>query len=189
MHDMLSNLATYGYIALFIYSLGGGMVALIAASVLSYMGKMDLAVSMAIAFSANVIGDNLLFYLARNQKEVMHPYLKKHRRKLALAHIQMKRYGSWIILLQKFIYGIKTLIPIAIGLTKYDLRKFTILNIVSAVVWTLTVGFVSYFFGNALMKAYEFLMTKPYIAIIIVLGLIAIIWIYLSVATKKKKSL
>ncbi|HHH72356.1 MAG TPA: DedA family protein, partial [Sulfuricurvum sp.] len=31
MEDMFSNLATYGYIALFLYSLGGGFVGLMAA--------------------------------------------------------------------------------------------------------------------------------------------------------------
>ncbi|MGZ8546666.1 MAG: DedA family protein, partial [Sulfuricurvum sp.] len=42
MDDMLNNLSTYGYAILFLYSLGGGMVALIGAGVLSFMGKMDL---------------------------------------------------------------------------------------------------------------------------------------------------
>lgn len=184
---MLNHLAIYGYIGLFIYSLGGGFVALMAASVLSYMGKMDLATSMATAFVANVIGDNLLFYLARNQREVLHSYLKKHRRKLALAHLKMKQYGSWIILIQKFIYGIKTLIPMAIGLTKYDVKKFTLLNILSAIVWTCVVGFGSFYFGGALMHFYNIILSRPYFAVIIVLVLIASIWIYLTMATKKKK--
>lgn len=187
MEDMLTNITTYGYIGLFLYSLGGGFVALMAGAVLSYMGKMDLAVVMIIAFSANVIGDNLLFYLARNQKQSMHTYLKNHRRKLALAHVKMKQYGSWIILIQKFIYGIKTLIPIAIGLTKYDLKKFTILNILSAAVWTFVVGFGSYFFGNAIVKLYDIVAEKPYIALLTVGTIFGILWIYMATATKKKK--
>ena len=187
MQDMLTNITTYGYIGLFLYSLGGGFVALMAASVLSYMGKMDLATSMAIAFTANVIGDNLLLYVARNQKAEMHNYLKKHRRKLALAHIMMKKYGSWIILIQKFIYGIKTLIPIAIGLTKYDVKKFTILNILSAIPWTLIVGFGSYFFGHAIENLYNLVVSKPYIAVIIIGGIIGALWLYMSMVTKKKR--
>ena len=71
MEDIFSNLATYGYIGLFLYSLGGGFVALVGAGVLSYMGKMDLATSMAIAFVANALGDVGLFYMARYQKKTM----------------------------------------------------------------------------------------------------------------------
>jgi membrane protein DedA with SNARE-associated domain len=186
MQDMLTNITTYGYIGLFLYSLGGGFLALMAASVLSYMGKMDLATSMLIAFAANAIGENILFYLARNQRAEMHGYLKKHRRKLALAHIMMKKYGSWIILIQKFIYGIKTLIPIAIAMTKYDMKKFTILNILSAIPWTLIVGFASYYSGQAIIDLYNLIVAKPYIAVLIIGGIIALLWIYMSVATKKK---
>ncbi len=186
MEDTFSNLATYGYIGLFLYSLGGGFVALVGAGVLSFMGKMDLSLSIMIAFFANALGDFLLFYMARYQKSTMMEGIKKHRRKLALAHIMMKRYGSWIILIQKFVYGIKTLIPIAIGLTKYDFKKFAVLNIMSAAIWALSIGFGSYFSGNVLIKFAEMVGNKPWIAPVIVVVLGGGLWLYLTQATKKK---
>lgn len=186
MEDMLTNLATYGYIVLFLYSLGGGFVALMAAGVLSYAGKMDLGLSIAIAFAANFIGDTLLFYMARYHKSDMMTYLHKHRRKLALSHILMKKYGSAIIILQKFVYGIKTLIPLAIGLTKYDFMKFTVLNLIAALLWALIVGIASYMAGDILMRAYEVVVERPYIAPIILLILGGGLWLYLSQATRKR---
>lgn len=186
MEDIFSNLATYGYIGLFLYSLGGGFVGLVGAGVLSFMGKMDLSLSMLIAFTANALGDVLLFYMARYQRGMMMDGIRKHRRKLALSHIMMKKYGSWIILIQKFIYGIKTLVPIAIGLTKYDFKKFAILNVFSSVVWTLSVGFGSYYSGGFLLKVAEAISEKPWIAPVIVVVLGGTLWLYLTHATKKK---
>jgi len=186
MEDTFSNLATYGYIGLFLYSLGGGFVALVGAGVLSYLGKMDLATSIAVAFTANVLGDILLVYLARYQKSMMMEGLKKHRRKLALSHIYMKKYGSWIILIQKFVYGIKTLIPIAIGLTKYDFKKFIILNIGSSVIWALAVGLGSFYSGSALVKVAELIGDKPWIAPLILVVFGGSLWLYMEKATKKK---
>jgi len=186
MEDIFSNLATYGYIGLFLYSLGGGFVALVGAGVLSFMGKMDLSLSMAIAFLANALGDVLLFYMARYQKSMMMEGLKKHRRKLALSHILMKKYGSWIILFQKFVYGIKTLIPIAIGLTKYDFKKFAILNVASAAIWALAFGFGSYYSGSALVKVAETIGEKPWLAPVILLVFGGLLWLYLEKATKRK---
>lgn len=186
MEDTLSNLATYGYIGLFLYSLGGGFVALIGAGVLSFMGKMDLSLSIMIAFFANALGDVLLFYMARYQRSMMMEGIKKHRRKLALSHIMMKKYGSWIILFQKYIYGIKTLIPIAIGLTKYDFKRFIILNVLSSAVWALTIGLGSYYSGNVLIKFAEMVGDKPWIAPVILVVLGGSLWLYLTQATKKK---
>jgi len=187
MEDTFSNLATYGYIGLFLYSLGGGFVALVGAGVLSYMGKMDLATSMAVAFVANSIGDVMLFYMARYQKKTMMEGIKKHRRKLALSHVMMKKYGSWIILMQKFVYGIKTLIPIAIGLTKYDFKKFAVLNVIGAGIWALAFGLGSYYSGNALVKFAEIVSDKPWIAPIVLAVFGGGLWLYLTMATKKKK--
>lgn len=188
MEDTFSNLATYGYIGLFLYSLGGGFVAIVGAGVLSFMGKMDLSTSIFIAFVANALGDMMLLYMARYQKAMMMEGLRKHRRKLALSHLLMKKYGSWIILFQKFVYGIKTLIPIAIGLTKYDIKKFAILNILSAAVWALVFGFGSYYSGEALMNLASLIGEKPWIAPIILLVFGGGLWLYMEKATKKKSN-
>jgi len=188
MEETFTNLETYGYIGLFLYSLGGGFVALLGAGVLSYMGKMDLATSMSVAFVANALGDILLVYLARYQKSMMMEGLRKHRRKLALSHILMKKYGSWIILIQKFVYGIKTLIPIAIGLTKYDFKKFIILNTFSSVAWVLVVGLGSYYSGAVLVKFASVVGDKPWIAPLILVVLGGLTWFYMEQATKKKVS-
>ena len=185
MEDMLTNLATYGYIVLFLYSLGGGFVALMAAGVLSFAGKMDLATSIAIAFFANFIGDMLLFYMGRYHKGDVMGYMHKHRRKLALSHLLMKKYGSWIIIMQKYVYGIKTLIPLAIGLTKYDFTRFTLLNLVAAAIWAVSVGFGSYLAGDVLTRAYGVIAERPYIAPIILFSMVGLLWFYMSRATKK----
>ncbi|MFA5235145.1 MAG: DedA family protein [Sulfurimonas sp.] len=186
MEDTFSNLATYGYIGLFLYSLGGGFVAIVAAGVLSYMGKMDLGLSIFIAFMANAMGSFLLFYMARYQKSIMMEGLRKHRRKLALAHILLKKNDSWIIVVQKFIYGIKTIIPITIGLTKYDFRKFAIFNVFGAGVWALVFGFGSYYSGGFLVKLAETISQKPWIAPIILVTFGGTLWLYMTYATKKK---
>jgi len=186
MDDMLNNLSTYGYAVVFLYSLGGGMVALIGAGVLSFMGKMDLSISIAIAFLANFIGDALLFYMSRYHKAEMMEYFKKHRRKLAFSHLLLKKHGSWIIVMKKFIYGLKTLVPLAIGLTKYDFWKFTGYNAVGALIWAVVVGGGSYLFGGALIEGYKTVADKPYLAPVALIVIGGSVWLYLSAATRKK---
>lgn len=186
MDEMLTNLSTYGYAVVFLYSLGGGMIALIGAGVLSFMGKMDLSLAIGIAFIANFIGDALLFYMSRYHKAEMMEYFRKHRRKLAFSHLLLKKHGSWIIVMKKFIYGLKTLIPLAIGLTKYDFWKFSAYNAIGAAIWAVVVGGASYLFGGALIEGYTMVSDKPYLAPVVLLIVGGSVWLYLSAATKKK---
>ncbi|WP_353662030.1 VTT domain-containing protein [Hydrogenimonas sp. SS33] len=163
MQEILNNLATYGYIILFFYSLGGGFFALAAAGVLSSMGKMDLATSIGVAFVANFIGDQALLLFTRFNKAQMMGYLKKHRRMLAYTHLLMKKYGTWVIFLQKYIYGVKTLVPVAIGLTRYDATKFALLNLLAAALWAVTIGVVSYLGGKTVLVLLERAKENPWV--------------------------
>ena len=186
MEDIFSNLTTYGYIGLFIYSLGGGFIGLVAASVLSFMGKMDLNLSITIAFLGNMLGDIMLFQVTRYQKSMMMEGLRKHRRKLALSHILMKKHGDWVIFIQKFIYGLKTVVPIAIAMTKYDFKKFAVLNIFAAALWAVAFGMSSYYFGAALSKAAIYISENKWLAPVILLSIGGMSWLYLEKVTKKR---
>ncbi len=187
MEEMFTKIETYGYIAIFLYSLGGGFVGLMAGAVLAFAGKLDLGLVMGVAFVSNYLGDMLLFYLARYEQAQVKPYLIKHRRKLALSHLLMKKYGSWIVVMQKFVYGIKTLIPIAIGLTKYEFKKFGIINLVASAIWVTAVGFGSYAVGESIMSLFGLIGDKPWIAPLILFSFGGLLWFYLEMATKKKK--
>ncbi|WP_041959715.1 DedA family protein [Sulfurospirillum arsenophilum] len=186
MEDILSSLSTYGYIILFAYSFGGGMIAIIAAGVLAYAGKMDLTTSIVVAAFANVIGSSFLFYMGRYNKKALMPYIKAHRRKLALSHILMKKYGDKIIFIQKFIYGLKTLVPMTIGLTKYPQAKFHLLNTISAVAWAVILGIGSFMAGELLMRIAAYFSDNTFLAPLILFSIIGLIWFYFQTATKKK---
>ncbi len=185
MHEILENLITYGYIILFFYSLGGGFFALAAAGVLSSMGKMDLSLSMAVAFASNFIGDMALLLFTRFNKHTMMEYLRKHRRKLAYSHLLMKRYGAWVIFLQKYIYGVKTLVPIAIGLTRYDTMKFAILNLLASALWAVVVGGASYLGGKAVLSMLEHIKENPWIMPLIGVLIISALAFVISRAVRK----
>lgn len=161
----------WGYIVLFLYSFGGGFLALAVAGVLSYTGDLNIVASIIVAGSANFVGDQFLFLLARNNKSYAKNMMQKYGRKVALAHLMMRRYGSPVVFLQKYIYGIKTLIPLAMGLTKYSSKKFTLFNAFATVIWALVVGYTSYYMGEVILNmADEFKMYGVALVIAIILG-------------------
>ncbi|HDZ5065363.1 TPA: DedA family protein [Campylobacter jejuni] len=185
MQDMIDTLIKYGYIVLFFYSLGGGMVGILAAGVLSSQGKMDLNLCITLAFIANTIGSTLLFILGKYYKKDIMPYFKKHRRKLALAMIKTKQHGVILLVSQKFIYGLKTFIPIAAGLAKYDFTKFAIINTLASLTWAVILGLAAYTFGYIIETIFNKLSLYPYAAPLFLLILAGMIWLYLTKFSKK----
>jgi len=166
MEDLIKD---WGYIVLFLYSFGGGFLALAVAGVLSYAGELNIYITLIVAGSANFIGDQFLFLLARNNKDQAKAMMGKHKRKIALAHLMMRKYGSVVIFLQKYVYGIKTLIPLAMGLTKYDVKKFMFFNVFATILWTLIVGIASYMLGELVYTYTEQFKTYGIALVVIIL--------------------
>ena len=145
----------WGYIAIFLYSFGGGFIGLAIASVLSYSGDLNIYLSILIAGISNFIGGQFLFFLARKNKNYAKDMMRKHGRKIALTHLLMRKYGSFVIFIQKYIYGIKTLVPLAMGITKYSAIKFSILNAIAAFLWACVIGYASFIGGEYLLAMGE----------------------------------
>jgi membrane protein DedA with SNARE-associated domain len=186
LQETINSIETYGYILLFLYSLGGGFVGLVAAGVLSFLGKLSLTTSIIVAFSANFLGDMLLFYISRNNKEMFMPYLNKQRRVYAMSHLLIKKYGDSIVFIQKFIYGVKTLVPIAMALSKYSSFRFNILNLFAAALWAIVVGLGSYYASDVFLDVFGYISDNPYIMPVLLITIIGGAYMYLKRASRKK---
>ena len=186
MEDTLTSLSTWGYLALAFFSFGGSFIAVAAAGILSYMGEMNLYVSLVIAIFFNYIGDMFLFYLGRYHTEDIKPYFQKHKRKIALSTLIMRKYGVWAIFIQKFLYGIKTLVPISMALSRYDFKKFGFYNVFASILFVTTIMLASYYAGGTIKVVFEFFKEYPWVIALFLLVIITAIWYGMEYLTRKK---
>jgi membrane protein DedA with SNARE-associated domain len=183
-----SSLETWGYLAVAFFSFGGSFFIVAAAGVFSYMGHMDLTTALIVAAVANFMGDNFLFYLGKYQKKEIQPYFAKHKRKLALATLIMRKYGVLAIFIQKFIYGVKTLVPISMALAKYDFRKFVFFNIFASIIFVMVIGLSAYFASESIIAFFSVIQERPWLAPLAMVTILGGIWLLLNKMTKRKPS-
>ncbi|RDU71725.1 DedA family protein [Helicobacter brantae] len=186
MQETLNDIQTYGYIVLFVYSMGGGFVGIVAAGVLSALGKLDLSLSILIACLGNIAGSMLLAYLSRYQKQDFQKYLHKHKRKIALVYLYLRRYGILLIFINKFIYGFKTILPLAIGLSRYSFKKFFFFNALACLLWAVSIGLCSYWASDMAVAVFEKIQSYPYIMPLFLFTLVGGILLTLWIKSKKK---
>ena len=187
MQDMIDSLEKWGYVLLFVYSFGGGYVGLITAGMMSALGKMDLWLAIPIACAGNIIGSSLLAYVVRCQRKEFHAILRKHRRKIALAQIWLRHYGAWLIVLSKYLYGVKTIVPLAIGFSRFDMYRFCVINALSCVLWACVVGVIGYYASSGVIALLEKLDTHSYVMPLVLLGLLLVLFLVISQISKKVK--
>jgi len=182
--NLLRLLKEYGYIILFVWSIMEGESGLVMAGILSHTGDMNLYLSILVAALGGFLGDQIYFYIGRLNKEWVLKELHAHRRKFARARLLLRKYGAFVIFLQRFIYGMRTIIPMAIGVSGYDPKKYAVINFISAFIWASLTIVPAYYFGEELLNILRWAKAHWYIAIAIV----AIMWGVLYYINKKEDS-
>ncbi len=171
----------WGYLILFLYSLGGGYVGIVIASILSATTHaLDIKITILVAFLGNMVGSGALVIFARYQKREFLKYFHKHRRKLALASLWVKRYALLMIFVNKYLYGVKSVVPLAIGFSKYPLKRFLWLNVFSSFLWALIVGSVSFQASDWVKTLYERLSHYTSFFVISFVLIVLLIWFLLK---------
>lgn len=185
----IESIKEYGYIILFFWSILEGESGLVMAGLLSHTGDMNLFLAISIAGLGGFAGDQLYFYIGRFNKSYVHRKLKQQKRKLALAHLLLKKHGWPIIFLQRYLYGLRTIIPIAIGLTGYSAKKYALINLIAAWCWSSVIILPVWYFGNEILSVITYGREHWYFALPLVAILIGIVYYYInSIDTKTLKN-
>ena len=110
-------LQEFGYFALFLGTFFEGETILVLAGFLAFRGYMDLKLVMIVAFLGSYAGDQLWYFLGRKHGRKL--LARKPRWQLmgdkALEHI--RRHPDIWVLSFRFVYGLRTVMPVAIGLS------------------------------------------------------------------------
>lgn len=174
----LDWLKEYGYVILFLWSILEGETGLIMAGVMSHTGDMSYLFAVFVAVLGGFAGDQLYFYIGRFNKGLIQRKLHKQRRKFAIAHLLLRKYGWPIIFIQRYLYGLRTVIPMSIGITKYSARRFAFINLLSAWAWAAITITPAYVFGEEILRLVVFAKEHWYYALPLAAGFLFAITTY-----------
>lgn len=190
MEDYIINLwdtyvADWGYLILFCWSILEGELGLIFAGIAAHTGHINVILAIFVAGLGGFVGDQIYFYIGRFNKTYIQKKLKNQRRKLALAHLLLQKYGWPIIFIQRYMYGMRTIIPISIGLTRYNAYKFAIINLISAWIWAAITIILTWFFGDKILMILSWFKKHPYILVLFIVVFLCLVIFYFKTYTKR----
>ena len=151
----------YGYYAGLVGSLLEGETILVMAGFAAHRGLLALPWVMVVAFAGGFCGDQIYFWLGRWHGRRLLRQFPSIGERAGRVDVLMGRYGTFLILIIRFLYGLRIVGPIVIGMSSVPAVKFAALNAVGAAAWAVAIGGAGYLFGNALelvisdLKHYE----------------------------------
>jgi len=145
----LEQLVTsYGIVAVFVGTFLEGETIVVIAGFLAHQSILNPYAVAFSAFGGSFFGDQLWFYIGRRHSR--HRYVTRITKRPVFDKVlsAITDHPKKFILTFRFIYGIRTISPVAVGLSKVPASEFLVLNAIAAAIWAAAVTALGFLFGQ-----------------------------------------
>ncbi|MDB5703498.1 MAG: hypothetical protein JWN66_614 [Sphingomonas bacterium] len=145
-------IARYGLAAIFLGAGVEGETCVIAGGVLAHRHLLPLSAAIVAAAAGSFVADQLFFAGGRYFRE--HPRVRAMAKKpgFAKALVTLERHPVLFVMGFRFLYGLRTVSPIAIGTSHIRTRTFLLLNALAAALWGSLFTGIGYGFGGGIER-------------------------------------
>ena len=158
-----------------------GEVGILTAGFLCRKGLLSIEPVIFFAFLGTVLAEQGLFFIGRIYGVRLMEKYPKIFKKSEKAMEFLRQYDTAFIFGSRFIYGIRNISPVIIGMAEIPPAKFIVLNILAAIVWSVSIVGIGYLFADALNLA------KDNVQILQIIGLIVLVVVAIIFVRKKTK--
>ena len=154
----LAHQAGYPTLALLIIAESAGIplpgeTALITAAILAGQHRLQIALVIALAGAAAILGDNLGYLVGRKGGRWMlqrpGPFARQRARVLQIGEPLFAGNGAKAVFLGRWIFGLRTWASWLAGASCMPWRSFLLWNAVGALTWATTLGILAYYLGHS----------------------------------------
>ncbi|MCX7672625.1 MAG: DedA family protein [Thiobacillaceae bacterium] len=150
--DLALLIGRYGLPVVFLGALLEGETVLLIAGFAAHRGYLDFGAVVAVAWAGAVLGDQFYFWLGRRHGRALLARWPSRAAAVQRALALIERHPRKIVLAMRFAWGLRTALPIAIGLSRMPRLRFFWLNLVSAALWAPAVAGAGWVFGELLTR-------------------------------------
>ncbi len=152
--SMLRESPSLAYGIVLLGAMVEGETVILLASALAAAGYLSIMKVGSIAFCSTLLVDQVLFFVGHHffkhpGRPLSERFPRLYRRSKR-AVLLLKKYDIWFILLFRFVYGIRAVSPVVIGLCGSSPRRFVPLNFISALIWASVSCSLGYWLGDFL---------------------------------------
>jgi membrane protein DedA with SNARE-associated domain len=134
--DFAKLVADHGYVITFLGSLIEGETVLTLAGLAAHWGYLHLSLLIALATLGSFIGDQIYFLIGRRYGKRLIARFPRFKPAIRRVDVLVVRYAGVAVIAVRFLYGLRTVGPIAIGASRMPWRIFAMFNAAGAIVWS-----------------------------------------------------
>ncbi|MDR2488722.1 MAG: DedA family protein [Desulfovibrio sp.] len=169
-------LRRHGYLVILIWTFFEGETIVILAGMFAEKLHLDPWRIALSAFCGSFLSDQLMFCLGKYMGKPVLRYFPRVEKNVDKVAALFEKYDIILILGFRFVYGVRNVTPILLGIGGVRHLKFFLLNCIGAAVWALSFSFGGFYAGKAFMRIMELVGHGVLYALVLGLGAGALLW-------------
>lgn len=174
--DVMALLRRYGYYVILVWTFLEGETVVILAGMFSKKLHLDPLLIALCAFCGSFLSDQVMFSLGKYKGEAVLHYFPRIAKNVDKAARLLKKYDTILILGFRFVYGVRNVTPILLGISGVSHKKFFGLNFIGAAVWALAFSYGGLYVGAAFMEVMGLVGHGIFYVLVLALVLAGLIW-------------
>jgi membrane protein DedA with SNARE-associated domain len=190
INQLIQNYGDWIYLIAFFWAALEGETFVIFAGLAAQRGYLNLYELIVAVGLGSLLGDQICFWLGRCQGSRVLHHFPKLESGVNLAIIWLEKHAVGFILSYRFMYGIRNVSSIAIGMSHLPWQKFAFWNAVAAFVWAVAFSNIGYLFGGLVANVPEgedAIAAGIHQAMLIILGLFVLVMGFRVISTRIHK--
>jgi membrane protein DedA with SNARE-associated domain len=178
-------LEEYGYLAVVAGTFVEGEAALLAGSFMANQGYLNFFGVVLAAMVGSQITDWMYFLLGRTKGTQLLNKRPNWKQKTVKVNRFVEKYPNAILLVYRFMYGFRTVIPLVIGLSTISAWRFWLIGMLGTICWAFGFATLGFWLGNAVEQ--YFVELSVYKWPLLIAGIVIIAMIVLGVKWNQKR--
>jgi len=141
-------ISRFDYPALVLGLLLEGETVLVLGAFMAHRGYLNLPLVITIGFLVTFASDQFFFWMGRTQGNQFLEKRPSWKPNVERAESLMQGNTTILFIGFRFLYGFRTVLPFVFGLSRFDPKRFALLNSIGAFLWALFFGIAGYLFGH-----------------------------------------
>ena len=180
--------ADYGYWAVLLVVAGDGVfpvlpgeTAIVAAAVLAADGSLSQPLVILAAATGAVIGDSFAFIIGRAGGGPIKRFVSRFAgpERLEAAERMVRRQGAALVVVGRFLPGIRIAINMSCGAGQMDYRRFLFFDVIGAALWASQAALLGYFAGKAFAD-------QLWVAFVVAFGVTALVAGFVTLKERRR---
>ncbi|QQR68486.1 MAG: DedA family protein [Alphaproteobacteria bacterium] len=183
--DWVRNNGDLVYLLIFGWTFIEGETIVLFAGVAAERDLISLELLILSAWLGSYAGDQVVFFLGRRYGRRLLQRFPRLQPKINNANAWLVKYDIWFILSYRFIYGVRNVSSVAMGLSHISWKRFAWVNCLAAFIWACSFSAIGYLFGKGMGGLLGDVVEEAMIGMLLLVAMmVALHWVVKRIVAK-----